>query len=134
MDRNGNGKIDDGSELFGSSTIKTDGKRAINGFDALFDLDGGPGRSDHQIDARDDAYSRVLLWLDRNHNAVSDQGELLTLQQAGVRTIFTDYRDGPRVDKEGNKYRYVGDSLVVKNKQESDRTIFDVYLATLARP
>lgn len=38
LDRNGNGVIDDGTELFGTATVRSDGTRALNGFDALLDL------------------------------------------------------------------------------------------------
>jgi hypothetical protein len=39
IDRNGNGRIDSGTELFGDSTTLTNGARALNGFEALADLD-----------------------------------------------------------------------------------------------
>ncbi|MDR1349171.1 MAG: hypothetical protein LBJ59_00030, partial [Zoogloeaceae bacterium] len=39
LDRNGNGQIDDGSELFGVDTIKSNGQKATSGLDALADLD-----------------------------------------------------------------------------------------------
>ena len=38
-DLDGNGTIDTGRELFGVDTVKLNGQRAINGFDALADLD-----------------------------------------------------------------------------------------------
>src|SRR5262249_36088373 len=62
LDRNGNGIIDDGSELFGTATRKRDGTFAANGFAALADLDGG---SDGKIDASDPIYSQLRLWVDR---------------------------------------------------------------------
>src|SRR5262245_26889770 len=63
LDRNDNGVIDDGSELFGTATRKRDGTLAKNGFDALaeFDLNG-----DGKIDERDAVYSRLRLWIDAN--------------------------------------------------------------------
>ena len=49
LDRNDNGVIDDGSELFGTATRKRDGSLAADGFDALLDLDGGPAVSDGRM-------------------------------------------------------------------------------------
>ena len=40
MDRDGDGKITSGRELFGSHTVMSDGRVATSGFQALADLDG----------------------------------------------------------------------------------------------
>ena len=63
LDRNANGLIDDGSELFG------DQNGAANGFDELakFDQNG-----DGKLNAKDEAYSQVKLWVDFNKNGVVD--------------------------------------------------------------
>jgi hypothetical protein len=128
LDRNGNGVVDSGAELFGDSTVKSSGARALNGFDALLDLDGGAGVSDGKIDARDAIYAQLRLWLDRNHNGISEPPELSTLQAAGVTTLFVEYRESPRVDRNGNSYRYVGEVLVRRNGRDTPRRIFDVIL------
>lgn len=130
LDRNENGIIDDGSELFGNATPKRDGSRAANGFEALLDLDGGPESSDGAITASDGAYTRLRLWLDRNHNGRSEPDELLTLEEAGVVAIFTDYEVGRREDRHGNRYALSGTALVEKAGQQLRRRIFDVVLST----
>jgi hypothetical protein len=62
MDRNGNGLIDDGGELFGDQTILRNGNRAANGFQALAELDSN---RDGKIDANDPAFSQLrILTLD----------------------------------------------------------------------
>ncbi|MFA5385771.1 MAG: M23 family metallopeptidase [Eubacteriales bacterium] len=61
MDRNGNGIIDNGTELFGNQTILSNGTRATNGFQALAELDGN---KDGKIDANDAAYSQLKIWRD----------------------------------------------------------------------
>jgi hypothetical protein len=57
MDRNGNGIIDDGSELFGDQTILSNGRGATNSFQALADLDSN---HDGKIDAADPAFSQLI--------------------------------------------------------------------------
>jgi hypothetical protein len=130
LDRNNNGAIDDGSELFGNYTPLRDGTLALNGFEALKDFDRlpGPGRDDGRIDARDAVYAQLRVWLDRNHNGISEPDELLPLSTAGVTRIFTGYREMRRVDRHGNQYRYVGLATIERNGRELPRLIFDVFL------
>jgi hypothetical protein len=125
MDRNHNGRIDNGSELFGSATIMSDGHRAPNGFEALRDLDGGPA-SDGRVDINDGAYSQILVWLDRNHNGISEPGELLSLSEAAITAVYTSYREVLRTDQFGNLYKYEGTATVLKNGDEKSRKLFDV--------
>lgn len=130
LDRNGNGIIDDASELFGNHTRKRDGTVAANGFEALLDLDGGSGISDNRIDSSDAMFSRLRLWLDDNHNGFSEPNELLTLADADVIALFTSYRQTRRGDRHGNQYWYEGSALVLKNGSEQHRKLFDVVFAT----
>ncbi|MEJ8836100.1 calcium-binding protein [Ramlibacter sp. AN1133] len=85
LDRDGNGTIDSGRELFGDNTVLENGPNAgqlaSNGFEALADLDAN---GDHQIDANDAAYSRLRLWQDFNQDGVSQANELSTLADKGV--------------------------------------------------
>lgn len=81
LDRNANGVIDDGSELFG------DQRGAINGFEELRKLDDN---GDSRIDRFDAAYELLRLFRD-NGNGRTEAGELLTLAQAGVESISLDY-------------------------------------------
>ena len=84
LDRNGNGLIDSGRELFGDATLKSNGQLARDGFDALADLDGN---ADGQISTLDSAYARLKLWRDLNQDGVSQANELSTLGQAGIASI-----------------------------------------------
>lgn len=72
LDKNGNGKIDDASELFGDSS------QHKNGFEALKELDSN---GDGVIDAHDKSFSKLLLWEDRNGDGVSQSGELSPLSR-----------------------------------------------------
>jgi hypothetical protein len=127
IDLNGNGTIDSGSELLGSAFRLRSGKLASNGFEALRELDGG-SESDGAISQRDPAYSRLILWMDRNHNGVSEPEELLKLPTAGVTAISTSYRETDLVDRNGNWYRYAGKALLRHGRSDVPRYVWDVVL------
>lgn len=110
LDRNGNGTIDDGSELFGSATPQpplAPGEVA-NGYRALasYDLTENGGNEDGFIDERDAIYDKLLLWVDRNHNGVSEPDELMTLRQASVARIDLLTQIKPYTDADGNVFEY----------------------------
>jgi hypothetical protein len=113
LDRDGNGSIDDGSELFGNFTRLANGSRALNGYLALAELDSWvfSGNGDGVIDADDAAFDSLWLWTDRNHDGESQPEELKTLGEAGVLRIGLDYRRSNRTDRYGNEFRFVSWAL-----------------------
>jgi Ca2+-binding RTX toxin-like protein len=91
LDRNGNGVIDNGRELFGDATTKSNGQLASDGFDALADLDGN---RDGVVNALDARFADLRLWRDLNQDGISDNGsnsasanELFTLAELGIAGI-----------------------------------------------
>jgi len=84
LDRNGNGLIDDGSELFGDQTRLANGQLAADGIAALADLDSNCYGVFSALDAR---YDDVRLWQDRNQDGISQADELIRLADAGVASI-----------------------------------------------
>ena len=93
-DRNGNGTIDTGVELFGDETLLANGEKATHGFAALSELDTGSlvdgitvGAGDGVFDAQDAQYNTLRIWRDLNQDGVSQANELQTLAQSGVRGI-----------------------------------------------
>lgn len=107
LDRNGDGRITLGVEMFGDYTPQPPSSNP-NGFRALaeFDkpLDGGNG--DGVINASDQVFESLRLWQDKNHNGVSEPGELHTLYGLGIRKIELRYKEAKRTDEHGNRFRY----------------------------
>ena len=76
LDANGNGLVDDGSELFGNETM--------SGFAELATHDSN---ADGKIDASDSVFAQLRVWRDLDQDGRTDAGEMLTLQEAGVASI-----------------------------------------------
>ncbi|MEP6921119.1 MAG: hypothetical protein ABI967_08340 [bacterium] len=131
LDRNGNGAIDDGKEMFGSATPQPylGQGESKNGFRALalFDTRGYGGNDDGQIDGRDSVFSLLQLWQDRNHNGISEPQELQPLSASDVRIIELDYRESRRKDENDNWFRY---RAKVRDARGADvgRWAWDVFL------
>jgi hypothetical protein len=136
LDRNGNGLIDSGEELFGSRTpafMDRVEPRAANGFEALLLAEGptyGSGTADRVIDARDAVFSRLRVWFDRNHNGRSEPGELVPLADAGIISVSTEYKEIAKRDPFGNLFKLAGRAMVrTPDGQIVERRIYDVYLS-----
>jgi hypothetical protein len=103
LDRNGNGKIDDFTELFGNFTFQPT-SRNPNGFAALavFDQPSSGGNGNGRIDPGDAVFDRLRLWIDSDHDGVSEPGELHTLREVGISWIDLKYYRSVYVDPNGN--------------------------------
>ena len=104
-DRNGNGIIDDGSELFGNQTLLANGSKAANGFAALAQLDSN---GDGVINANDAGWASLRVWRDIDQNGMTGEGELITLEAAGVAALNLGYSNSTHVDAAGNAHKQVG--------------------------
>jgi hypothetical protein len=127
LDRNGDGTIDDFTELFGNYTAQPPSDDR-NGFLALavFDDPANGGNGNGVIDPGDSVYSRLTVWIDANHNGYSEPNELHTLQELGIFKIGLTYRDTPFVDRFGNRFRYRGS---IWDQGSTDReACYDVFL------
>jgi hypothetical protein len=131
LDRNGNGTIDDGTELFGDVTAQpetSEGEKK-NGFRALAEFDklANGGNADGQIDGRDSIFSSLRLWQDANHNGVSDFGELHPLSALSIIAFELDYTLSKKMDSNGNQFGFRAKVWSSKD-QRLGRWAWDVYL------
>jgi hypothetical protein len=140
LDRDGNGTIDRGSELFGNATpLSWDllGEGAPHGFAGLawFDsLDQG-GNGDGWLSAQDAVFHNLRLWFDFNHNGVSEPSELVGLADAGVEEIELTPRLSMRRDQYGNRFRWKGRVVLIKpNGHRVVRLAYDVLLVARDLP
>ena len=99
-DRNGNGQIDSGRELFGDASIKTNGERARDGLDALADLDSN---GDGVISALDALWNELKIWQDANQDGISQAHELKSLNEQGFQEIKLTPTGGAQTQANGNQ-------------------------------
>lgn len=99
IDRDGDGAITDGGELFGSATRLASGALADNGFTALAELDSD---RDGFITAADGAWSKLVVWRDVDASRSSQPSELSSVTRAGLEAIELDYGLARRCDARGN--------------------------------
>lgn len=111
LDLNRNSKVDSGLELFGDFTLMPRGDFAEHGFEALavYDRWDQGGNEDGFISSEDLIWSNLSLWVDRNHNGVSESDEIFALGSYDVHALDLKYSDILAHDNALNLHRYQSD-------------------------
>jgi hypothetical protein len=127
MDRNGDGVINDGKELFGSGTRLADGTRAADGFVAMAAEDSN---KDGKLDANDANWSKLQVWVDADKDGITDAGELKSLVDMGITSFDLSSTKGTEL----NNGNFVG--LVSKFTKDDGSThqLADVWFAKDTTP
>ncbi|WP_287957428.1 calcium-binding protein [Snodgrassella sp.] len=105
VDRNGDGIINDGTELFGDSTLLADGSKAANGYAALREFDSN---GDGRVDAQDAHFDQLRVWRDLNQDGICQSNELFTLEQVGVKALNLANKNSNTNLKNGNTLAQIG--------------------------
>lgn len=129
LDRNGNGAIDDGTELFGNATPQPATTELHHGFRALNEYDRAEngGNGDGFISNLDSVFVSLRLWRDINHDGVSTASELYTLPSLGLASIDLNHKLSKYKDANGNTFKF---RAKIKDSQGVDmgRWVYDVFL------
>ena len=129
-DKNGDGIINGGNELFGDRTLMKDGKTlASSGFTALAEYDDN---KDGKIDSTDAIYTLLRIWQDSDGDGIASAGELKQLVDLGIVSIGLSYSNNGVTDGANNiqvrtgtftladgSYRAVGEYLLNRNPVHS---------------
>ena len=128
LDKNNNGVIDSGKELFGVDTVLQSGSNARDGFEALRDLDSN---LDGQINTSDSVYSALKVWRDFNQDGISQSSELSTLSEMGIAAI---HLENPTAlidhNQNGNQITFVGSYTRTNGETGAIGQSFNLNLAT----
>lgn len=118
LDRDGDGVITSGAELFGVATEQPPSDDP-NGFNALAVYDGLDfgGNEDGLISAGDAVFEDLRLWLDENRNGYSEPTELHTLPSEGIQAIVLDYVWSRHRDQYGNELRWASRALLADGSE-----------------
>lgn len=156
-DLNGNGNIDNGSELFGNGTImvphnaankhlvqslKATEKQldsinnttlAPNGFVALAQYDQVilGGNDDGVISADDAIWPELQLWLDGNADGLSGPAEMLTLETIGITHLNIIPKENNRNDPAGNLLPLWAWATDDSRNQHNKYKMVDVFFKTI---
>ena len=112
FDRNGDGKVNSGAELFGNYTPLAGGGNAVHGFHALAEFDSN---KDGKIDALDKRWGELQIMHYQDPGEGEEDGKyvLSSLEALGIKSISTKYVASDYVDEYGNAHRQVGSYTTV---------------------
>ena len=105
LERNGDGRIDSGSELFGDATPLSAGGTAADGFAALAQEDTN---DDGLVNASDERFTSLRLWRDANQDGISQTDELITLASQNIAALIVGRTANSTLLANGNQIADLG--------------------------
>ena len=96
LDRNNNGLIDNGGELFGDQVSLSNGLKSSSGFEVLAELDKN---EDGLINNEDDIYDKLMVWIDKNHNGKSEIDEIVNLRTLNITEMSLNHETKNIIDE-----------------------------------
>jgi Ca2+-binding RTX toxin-like protein len=133
-DGTGDGRITHAKELTLSKWLGRDGATDLQAL-VLFDKEASwGGNNDGKLNAKDDVWSELKVWRDRNQNGVVDSGEMVTLDSLGITEIGLRYDDGTKFgdlvnDVTVNGSTLLGSTYMIRNGVKQESSVGDVSLA-----
>lgn len=118
LDKNGNGVVDDGTELFGSFDGAKDGFAALAAYDDDHDGD---------VDADDAVFASLRLWRD-DGDRVSQPSELTSLAQARITSLSLRSVTAPDLDAFGNGGRERASFVFHDDNGAHEGAVIDLWL------
>lgn len=139
IDLNHNGRIDGGLELLGGAPSGTNGFEALRSFKAPPDHPWEIGQAippgSDRLLPTDDKFRDLLVWIDSNHNGISEDEELSSLAYSGVASILLGYEQVRVSLDEGGVLTLRGTAFLRDGHQgEVSRTIGAVALRVAPAP
>jgi hypothetical protein len=132
LDRNGNGIVDDGTEIFGEGTrLSLENRNAPNGFVALAQYDSPSlgGDDDGAITASDPVWTKLRVWLDSDANGICAPHEMSSLENAGIVSLPTIPRTKFVQDAAGNFIPYHATAFTISRPNKME--VVDVFFRGL---
>lgn len=124
FDRNGNGKIDNGGELFGDQVKLKSGEKSESGFEALAEFDEN---EDGFIDEEDDGFVRLLVWIDKNHNGKSEKEELTSLMDNKILRISLSHNRVNMTNEETGTMMSESSTVFMGTKEDVYETVISEF-------
>jgi hypothetical protein len=119
------------TELFGSRMSAPNGGYHRHGFEALVKYDtpdfGGDG--DGRITSKDRVWPQLKLWVDRNHDAISQPGEISVPMAHGIVALNLAVYDAHAYDQQGNEIYLAGNYVMRVQGRTEERVMADIEFA-----
>lgn len=125
------GLVHGGKQLFGNFTPQPASQNP-NGFAALavYDDPKNGGNGNGMIDSGDGVFASLRLWIDANHDGISQPEELHTLASLGVNSISLMYKADRRTDQYGNVFHFRA-QVNPGDPTNTGRVAYDVFFVSL---